>query len=167
MQLALSDLVQAKWTDRIHDEWIRNLLENRPDLTRQQLERTRALMNRATRDSLVVGYEALIESVQLPDEDDRHVLAAAIHADADYIATFNLKDFPSKSLRPHEIEALHPDEFVMQLIRVDLPAVCGAVRLHRARLRHPPKSVTEYLDTLAAQGLAETARQLSSHAAAL
>jgi hypothetical protein len=80
MQVALSDLVQAKWTERIHDEWIRNLLENRSDLTRAQLDRTRQLMNRATRDSLVEGYESLVKSLQLPDDDDRHVLTAAIHA---------------------------------------------------------------------------------------
>ncbi len=44
MHLALTDLFRAKWTDAIHDEWIRSVLENRPDLTREQLERTRALM---------------------------------------------------------------------------------------------------------------------------
>ncbi len=167
MQLALSDLVQAKWTDRIHEEWITNLLENRPDLTRPQLERTRQLMNKATRDSLVEGYEAQVESVRLPDEDDRHVLAVAIHAKANAIVTFNLKDFPPKALRPHGIDALHPDEFVMQLIRLDSPAIYEVARLHRARLRNPPKSVAEYLDTLANQGLAKTAHHLSSHAATL
>jgi len=45
MHLALTDLFRAKWTDRIHDEWIRNVLEHRPDLRREQLERTRQLMN--------------------------------------------------------------------------------------------------------------------------
>jgi len=80
MQLALTDVFRAKWTNRIHDEWIRNLLQNRPDLKREQLEKTRRLMNAATRDCLVEGYDDLIESVKLPDEDDRHVLAAAIHA---------------------------------------------------------------------------------------
>jgi len=40
MQLALTDLFRAKWTNRIHDEWIRNLLKNRPDLKREQLEKT-------------------------------------------------------------------------------------------------------------------------------
>jgi hypothetical protein len=39
-------------------------------------------MNEAVRDCLVTGYEGLIHTVDLPDPDDRHVLAAAIHADA-------------------------------------------------------------------------------------
>jgi hypothetical protein len=45
MHMALTDLYRAKWTNAIHEEWIRNVLANRPDLTRQQLERTCELMN--------------------------------------------------------------------------------------------------------------------------
>jgi len=44
MHLALTDLFQAKWSARIHEEWIRNVLTNRPDLSRAQLERTRMLI---------------------------------------------------------------------------------------------------------------------------
>jgi len=164
MQLALTDLFQAKWTNRIHDEWIRNLLDNRPDLKREQLEKTRRLMNAATRDCLVEGYDALIESIKLPDEDDRHVLAAAIHAHAGVIVTFNLKDFPVKSLRSYKIEAIHPDNFILQLFEMDSAAVCEAARIHRARLRNPPKSVVEYLATLSAQGLVKTVEYLRRNA---
>lgn len=53
MHLALTDLYRAKWTDEIHDEWIRNVLANRVDLTKEMLERTRSLMNRHVRDCLV------------------------------------------------------------------------------------------------------------------
>lgn len=45
MRLAITDLFRAKWTDEIHDEWIRNVLKNRPDLTEERLHRTKALMN--------------------------------------------------------------------------------------------------------------------------
>ncbi len=167
MQLALTDLFQAKWTERIHDEWIRSVLKNRPDLKKDQLEKTRRLMNTATRDCLVEGYDALIESVKLPDEDDRHVLAAAIHARANLIVTFNLKDFPPKALRPHKIEAVHPDDFVMRLIETDFAVVCNAARVHRARLRNPPKSVEEYLSTLSEHGLTKTAKYLRTNAASI
>jgi predicted nucleic acid-binding protein len=156
MQLALSDLLHARWTDRIHDEWIRNLLKNRPDLKRVQLEKTRRLMNAAARDGLVRGYEAWIQSIMLPDEDDRHVLAAAIQARADVIVTFNLKDFPRSVLLPYKIEALHPDDFIARLIKFNSAAVCDAARQHRARLRNPPKTLDEYLLTLAEQKLVKT-----------
>nr|WP_244508076.1 PIN domain-containing protein [Mesorhizobium sp. ORS 3428] len=71
-------LYRAKWTEEIHDEWIRNLLRDRPDLKPEQVYRTRDLMNRAVPDCLVDGYQELLPSLALPDENDRHVLAAAI-----------------------------------------------------------------------------------------
>src|SRR5579863_19981 len=109
MHLAITDLYQAKWTNEIHDEWIRNVLANRHDIKASQLERTRELMNRHIRDCLVTGYETLISSLKLPDLNDRHVLAAAIRSSASIILTYNLKDFPAKSLSPYAIEAQHPD----------------------------------------------------------
>ena len=96
MHLALADLFRAKWTEEIHAEWIRGVLANRTDLTHEQLNRTRDLMNTHVRDCLVTGYEPLIGGLSLPDPDDRHVLAAAIRSQADLILTFNLKDFPAK-----------------------------------------------------------------------
>ena len=92
--LATTELYQAKWTDRIHDEWTRNLLKQRPELV-GALVKTRALMNVAVPDCLVTRYEPLIEGLQLPDPDDRHVLAAAIQCGAQIIVTKNLIDFPS------------------------------------------------------------------------
>ena len=100
MWLALSDLFRARWSNDIHEEWIRNLLEDRPDLTRERLERTRDKMNSHIRGCLVTGYEPLIAGLTLPDPDDRHVLAAAIRASAEVIVTFNLKDFPPVQLAP-------------------------------------------------------------------
>ena len=53
-------------------------------------------MNQAVEDCLIEDYEPLIDSLELPDLDDRHVLAAAIRGRADLIVTYNLKDFPEK-----------------------------------------------------------------------
>jgi predicted nucleic acid-binding protein len=156
MQLALTDLFRAKWTNVIHDEWITSLLRNRPDLTQERLRRTRDLMNECVRDCIVEGFEPLIEALSLPDPDDRHVLAAAIRCKADLILTYNLEDFPAKSLDRWNIEAQHPDEFIVHLLGLDEALVCEAVRACRERLDSPPKSVDEYLDTLAAQRLPET-----------
>ena len=46
MYLAVRDVYRPRWTDAIHEEWIRGVLENRPDLRRAQLDRTRDLMDR-------------------------------------------------------------------------------------------------------------------------
>ncbi len=93
LNLAELDLFKPKWTSFIQDEWLRNLLSNRKDLTREQLNKTIAAMNRAFPDSLVEHFEPLIDSLELPDPKDRHVVAAAIRVNADVIVTANLKDF--------------------------------------------------------------------------
>ena len=105
MHLALIGLVRAKWSADVHEEWISNLLKKRPDLTRDKLERTRMLMDKHAVDALVTGYEDLIPGLQLPDPDDRHVLAAAIRGHADVIVTMNLRDFPSGAIGSFGIEA--------------------------------------------------------------
>lgn len=162
MRLALTDLFRAKWTDDIHDEWIRNVLEARPDLTREQLERTRELMNANVRDCVVEGYQSLIPGLELPDPDDRHVLAAAIRANASVIVTFNLRDFPGAQVEQYGIEAQHPDEFITHLIDLNQAKVCAAAEEQRRSLRRPPKTVEEYLETLLKQGLPQTATLLRS-----
>lgn len=164
MYLAVTDLYRAKWTDAIHDEWIRNVLKNRPNLKPEQLKRTRELMNAHVRDCLVTGYEPLIDAITLPDPDDRHVLAAAIRAGADLIVTFNLKDFPEEALKPYGIEAQHPDDFLIFQLDLAPNIVCAAAKRHRASLKNPPKDVEEYLLTLGAQGLAQTVSGLRQFA---
>lgn len=94
MHLALTGVHRARWTAQVHEEWKCNLLKNRHDITREQLDRTSSLMDKAVPDGLVADYEPLIDGLQLPDVDDRHVLAAAIKCKASVIVTFNLKDFP-------------------------------------------------------------------------
>ena len=162
MYLALAETFQARWSSDVHEEWISNLLANRPDLNRMQLERTRQLMDAHAPGSLVTGFEYRIEGLALPDPNDRHVLAAAIHAKASVIVTNNLRDFPSRVLQEHTLIAQAPDVFVMTLLMADPDAVRNAVGKHRVSLRNPPKTIDEYLSTLALQGLVNTASALHS-----
>lgn len=136
------------------------MLENRPDLRREQLIRMKELMNAHTRDALVEGYEGLIETVTLPDPDDRHVLAAVIHAQADWIVTFNLRDFPARALAPHGIVAIHPDVFFLKLLEQDAQRVHLAAERQRTSLKNPPKTQMEYWDIMEAQGLPQTVQKL-------
>jgi hypothetical protein len=145
LELAGSGIFRARWTDMIHDEWIRNLLEQRQDLDPARLARTRKLINDSVLGSLVEGFEQLIPALNLPDPDDRHVLAAAIHCGADAIVTFNLKDFPSDIARQYDLEILHPDTFLYQQFDLDAAAVAIAARDCRARQKIPPKKSDEYL----------------------
>ncbi|WP_328770147.1 PIN domain-containing protein [Streptomyces sp. NBC_00286] len=125
IRVAQSGLVQGKWTDQILDETFRNLLKDRPDIPSERLDRLRTLMNGAVRDCLVKGYEPLINAVELPDADDRHVLAAAVRAKAQVIVTFNLKDFPTDALARWDVEAVHPDAFLEAQIDLAPQVVYG------------------------------------------
>ncbi|MGE3820288.1 MAG: PIN domain-containing protein [Isosphaeraceae bacterium] len=160
IRLAQAGLVRARWTDAIHDEWVRGVLANNPDLSSDRLARTRSLMNEAVRDCLVIGHEDLIESLSLPDPDDRHVLAAAIHVGAEVIVTFNLKDFPAGILAAYDVEAQHPDDFLTSLFSVAPGPVCAQVKRQREGLRNPPKTAEELLATLESQGLVQTVARL-------
>jgi predicted nucleic acid-binding protein len=156
MELAATGLYRAKWTSRIHEEWTRNVLENRPDITKEQLERTVRLMNKAAPDANVENSEPLETALSLPDKNDCHVLAAAIHCKAAGIVTFNLRHFPESALSLYEIIAQHPDEFLYHQIGLDQASVLNAVRRIRERLKSPPKTAAAYLATLEAQGLPAT-----------
>ena len=96
----------------------------------------------------------------LPDPDDRHVLAAAIRCGAQVIVTFHLKDFPRDKLTAFEVEAQHPDEFVLGLIDLAPAAVTKVVTEQAASLKNPPRSVGELLDVLLQQGLVQSVAKL-------
>lgn len=156
VRLARMGMFRARWTQQIHEEWIRNALRNNPHLTRERLDRTAKMMNDAVMDSMVSGHEPLIGGLELPDVNDRHVLAAAIKGQAEVIVTFNLKDFPARCLHPFEISAQHPDEFISHLIDLSPETVLLVARQQRASLKKPPRTVDEFLDTLLRQQLPRT-----------
>jgi hypothetical protein len=128
-----------------------------------KIERTRQLMDAHVGDALVEGYERHLSAISLPDPDDAHVLAAAIHARASVIVTFNLKDFPSEETQKFGVEAQHPDEFVRDLLDLSAPSVLDAMRDMRASLKNPPLSPSELVDRFSALGLVETARFLKPY----
>ena len=162
LHMANEGLYRPKWSDQIQEEWVRNLLINRPDLSSRQLQQTTQAMNRAFPDATVREYEVLISTLELPDADDRHVLAAAIHGQASLIVTANLKDFPTLYLRSLGIEAQHPDQFIAQLFETNPADVLRAFQAQVASLRKPPRTAHEVLETLRRTGLEATVNRLSS-----
>ena len=158
----MTPLVRARWTDRIHQEWIENLLANRPDLSRERLEKTRDKMNKLP-DCLISDYEGLEHSLELKDPNDRHILAAAIQGGAQAIVTYNLSDFPESQLAKHHIEALHPDEFLMGLVDLDTKSVLSAVRAILGRLKNPPMEVDRYIGVMRKNHLTQFADFLEEH----
>jgi len=161
LSLARDGLFHARWSSRIEDEWVRSLLRQRPDLDQAALRRTCALMAQAVPDSLVSGWEAIADGLPtLPDADDRHVLAAAVSGHADAIVTFNLAHFPAAALAPFAIEALHPDDFLLNQLDLDPIAALKSIKAMRARWRKPAVSAAELAASLDKLRLPLTAARL-------
>ena len=167
MRLAAARVYAPRWTEEIHEEWIRNVLADNPEVTADQLARTRRLMNQVAPNCLVSGYEVRLPALSLPDANDRHVLAAAIETQAPLIVTFNLSDFPNAILRIYGVQAVHPDDFLVGLFEEDPALFLSAARTHHASLRRPPKDAAGYVQTLRTNRLKELALRLEANLSSL
>jgi hypothetical protein len=110
LRLAEANTYRILWSAEVLDEVGRNL----PRLgVAQDKARTRIRqMCETFPDAMVTGYEALVPAMT-NDPKGRHVLAAAVRADAAVIVTSNLKDFPASALDPYDLNAVHPDDFLL------------------------------------------------------
>ena len=164
IQLALQDLYQPKWTEKILEEWMR--VDRRVNRKHDpvKVRHMQRKLNSLDFDARIERYEFLIEDLALPDPDDRHVLAAAIHGGCEYIVTQNLKDFPESELAQHGIKALHPDKFLSMLFDEDTLGFLASVRAILEKLKNPPFTVEQYIALREQDGLKDTAARLRQHA---
>lgn len=163
LSLATAGLYHARWTAQINEEWTRNLVANRPEIA-SKIDLLLEQVNQAVPDCLVENYEFLIDSLVLPDVDDRHVLAAAITGHADAIVTSNLKHFPVKVMAKYGIEAQHPDDFIMNQLELRTLEALEVFKRVRAKRRKPPCTAAELIDMVERNGLPQTAQHLRAHA---
>lgn len=163
VQLAITGLFRAKWSEEIHQEWISSLLRDRPDLPLEKLIKIKELINKTVPDCLVMNYEPLVESLDLPDAGDRHVLAAAIQCGAQTIITNNLKDFPKHVLSLFNIEAISPDHFLSDLWDLSPEIILHSLKKCRERLTNPPFNADEYLQSLTKHGFIKSVARLRSY----
>lgn len=159
LSLAHADLYTARWTTEIEREWTEALIENRPDVA-DKIEHAIEQMRAAIPDCLVVEYEAFIPTLELPDPNDRHVLAAAIRGHADAIVTSNTKDFPVAVLSRFDIELQSPDQFVRNQIMLQPSRALAAIKKMRARWDRPAMSASEMVDLFEKRELPQTAAHL-------
>jgi predicted nucleic acid-binding protein len=155
IRVAQRGLVRARWTEMILDEVFINLRANRPHLDPERMSRTRELMNASIRDVLIEGYEPLVEAITLPDPNDRHVVAAAIRAHAQMIVTTNLRDFPAAQLEKWDIEAKHPDDFLVDQFHLDAIALHVIVQQIADDTVRPPLTFGDVLDGLERCGVTQ------------
>jgi len=164
LQPAVYDLYRPKWSPDIFREWMRADRRNREDHNPIKVRRTQKDLESFFFDALIVGYELLIDDLDLPDKDDRHVLAAAIYGDCDFIITKNIGDFPAELLEPYGIEALSPDEFLVMLSEIYPHDIIDSVRAVLEKLKNPVYNVDTYLAMRLQDGLVETVSFLRQYA---
>ena len=111
-------------------------------------------------ESTVDSYERLIPDLQLPDLDDRHVLAAAITCGAGAIVTMNLRDFPDNVLSQYGITAVHPDNFVLDLMDRYPDKITSIIAQQSSALRRPPMSIAQVLSKLEQCGLTNSTERI-------
>lgn len=165
IQLATTGLYRARWSDDIHEEWISNLLAR--GWNAAQLGELRALMERAVPDASVSGYRPLIDTLAgqgLPDDNDAHVIAAAVRANADMIVTWNVKHFPKEVLSPYHIEVQDPDDFLLNQFDLDAAKLLQTIKTCRQRLNNPSMTPDEYLTMLEKNRLTNTVLELRQFA---
>ena len=167
VQCAADRLVDACWTDEIHDEWMRNLVANTPGLSLNRLQRTRDLMKAAVPTADIQEYAQHLQGITLPDPDDRHVVAAAIAASASVIVTWNIRDFPEAELARYGIRRETPDEFLLGLHGAAPSAVLASAANARLNLRVSTPSADDFVVALDQQGLVGFAAILRDHVADL
>jgi len=162
IRVARMGLVRARWSDEILDETFKALQEKYHDLDKPKLARLRELICAAVPDCLVnsAAISALVSALDLPDPNDRHVLAAAIVAGAQVIVTCNLRDFPAEKLEPFRIEAKHPDAFLQDIYHIDGALTHQAVSEAAAAKSNPPMTVGDLVCRLDELGLPVSASLL-------
>jgi predicted nucleic acid-binding protein len=162
IQCAVDRLVEARWTNEIHEEWIQALCAKLPDIPVEKLYAARDLMNAALPNASVTGYEHFKSAITLPDPDDRHVVAAAIAASASSIITWNLRDFPAADLKKHGLQRQTPDTLLTRLYNDAPDVVIAATANARCNLTRSKISAREFIDTLRRQKLTRFVAQIES-----
>ena len=162
LSFAWAGLYRPIWTDRINDEWSRNLIAKKPDRA-EKIKETVEVMNEAFPEANIEGYETIIESLALPDPDDRHVLAAAIKGHAGIIVTNNTKHFPAATLDGFDVEVSTADEFIVNTFQLYPMDAVAAIRAMRARYASPALSADELKLRIIAAGLVLLAAELDPH----
>ncbi len=160
LRLAEAAAYRPLWSADVLAELRRNLIER--DIPPERVDRRLANMTRSCPDALVVGYESLIDAMT-NDAKDRHVLAAAVRANAEVLVTFNVRDFPEVALKPYDVVAVHPDEFLLDQLDLYPGVTVEVLRQQAASYRRVPNTVPDILVLLERTGVPRFAAEVRRH----
>src|SRR5690606_28846194 len=155
---AYYELYTPKWSATIFEEWKDVMI--RKGLTSDEAYKRTQRANMAFPDALVTNYERLIDSLELPDVKDRHVLAAAIKSNANVIVTNNLKDFPKEYLNSFGVNAKSADDFLTDIIDLNPEIAIKAFKEMVLNRKNPKMDEFEVLESFRKVGLNDTANYI-------
>ena len=161
LSLAEAEFFRPRWSAEILDEFVRQFERRFGDP--EGAARQRAMMERAFPEALVADYGSFIETLDLPDPDDRHVLAAAIQTKAAVIVTENSQDFPAEVLARYNIEAVGADDFIADILDLAGSEAITALRLMRERFQNPAITPGTLIRKIEQRGLTQTADLLTAY----
>lgn len=154
------------WSEEIMGEVREHITEVWSNVPQRVQNAYLASIDRAFPYSSVTGWQTLVDGLDLPDADDRHVLAAAIAGGADRIVTINLDDFPVPALARYGILPIHPDSFLLELFDSDRDLGMEVIHeVHRGK-KHPPRSLSEEIQGLRMQMMPRFAQAVQDQAIA-
>jgi predicted nucleic acid-binding protein len=160
LRLAEASTYRPLWSADVLVQLRRNLVER--GIAAERVDRRIAHMTRSFPDALVTGYESLIDAMT-NDPKDRHVLAATVRANAEVLITFNMSDFPEPALKPYDVEAIHPDEFLLDQLDLYPGATIDVLRQQAAAYRRVPNTVPDILVLLERTGVPRFAAEVRRH----
>lgn len=157
---AYFELYTPKWSHHIFDEWADVM--KRKGLSDEEISKRIRRADLAFPDAQVENYESLVKGLELPDEKDNHVLAAAIKTNANIIVTNNLKDFPEDYLASFGLAAKSADDFITDIIDLNPQTAVKAFRKLVLNRVNPDMDEFEVLKRFRKLGLTDTANYLHS-----
>ncbi|MBL7501288.1 PIN domain-containing protein [Frankia sp. CNm7] len=160
LRLAEADAYRPLWSADILDELRRNVID--AGLPAERVDRRIGNMRRYFPDAAVTGYEHLVDGMT-NDPKDRHVLAAAVRAKAEIIVTFNLRDFPEPALKPYDVVAIHPDDFLLDQLDLHPALTVEVLEDQAASYRREPTTIAGLLPLLERTGLPRFAAEVHRH----
>ena len=157
LRIAEKGLYRPLWSERILGETQAAIEEIHPGI---DVQKRFTDMREAFDDALVTGWEELEAGILLPDNDDRHVVAAAIRAAAQAIVTSNVDDFPGETLSAFGLEAVHPDDFLLDQLDLSPPTILQVIQEQAAYTRQPRLSAYDLAELLSRAGIPRFADEI-------
>jgi hypothetical protein len=160
LRIAERGLYRPLWSERILAEAKGAIFVIHPGIDSVTVARRFEDMDGSFDDAMVTGWDDLEETISLPDPDDRHVVALAIRGGAQTIVTSNLADFPPGALAAFDLEAVHPDDFLLDQLDLSPVIVQDVVREQAAHAKAPPLTVQDLILRLDRAGVPKFAGEL-------